>query len=163
MISLFNNTKNQVADLADILSNCKSDDFYITENNQRVIVDNVDILKRMLYQSNNIYYINDYDTDRKGILLVWKSINNDITRNYVKFIAKDADSLRDLLTVFLWNYPNELYIKIDKQSKFLKTFYSKGFRFSGGRGNQVLLKKDKRIIPKVNIERKDFNEELNVI
>lgn len=163
MIQLYKNTVAEFNELSDIVTEYNSPDFYITENNQRVSVNNSRSLKKLIKQSHIIYYVNDYEMGYKGLLVIYKSISNDVTRNYIKILTSDYETVRDLLTVLSWNYGEELYVKLQKNSPYLKAFYTKGFRFSGGRGEQILLKREKREISKFSIRKtsdeSDFNTE----
>lgn len=143
MIEKFNGSSTHYNELLYIISNCNTEDFYLTENNERVFINNKVNLKKLIKQSYQIYFLNDYDMERFGVILVWKSVGGETIRNYVKVVSNSYEATRDLITALLWNYNNEIYTKIKKDSSILKAFYSKGFRFEGGRGTQVLLKRTK--------------------
>lgn len=155
MIKLYNNTDREFNELIEIINYNQANYFYLTENNQRFIIDNSSILKKIIKQSNNVFFTNDLSIDRVGMLLIWKGISDDSVRNYLKFSVNNEDTLKALLTILFWTYGNELYIKLPKNSQYLRTFYSKGFKFNSGRGDSVLLKRDKRLIPKLPVRDKD--------
>ena len=126
MIQLFKKKKNELNDLLEIINNYKSEDFYFTENNQRNFVENEKELKKILKVTHHIYYEYDIETNKKGLILVWKSFGGEINRSYVKVVADSADTVRRLLTILLWNYSQELYIKVKKDSPFVRAFRAKG-------------------------------------
>lgn len=163
MIQLYKNTVSEFNDLVDIISIDNNPDFYITENNQRILINNDKTLRKLIKQSNLIYYVNDFDIEAKGLIAIVKGKSENVERNYIKILASDYYTVIDLLTVFSWNCGKEVYIKLHKNSPYLKAFYSKGFKFNGGRGEQVLLKRDKRIIVNSDkIHMKD-KEEINAL
>lgn len=136
-------------------------DFYLTENNQRTAITDSYILKSFFKQCSDIYIT---DTDSKGFICVWKSKSETGERKYVRIVADNKETAKNLLTLILWHYPNELFVKLNKDSKFLNVYRNKGFKFSGDRGSQLLLKKDKRFIreyqPKehLNVDKRNYNE-----
>lgn len=147
MIELFKSGNQQTTDLMEILASCDNDAFYFTENNERCFITDEKFLRRLLSKSHHIYYEYDSWTEKKGIILVWKSVGGDTERNYVKVIADSEDTAKRLLTILLWNYGQELYVKIKKDSPFVRVFRSKGFKFSGGRGSEVLMTRNKVLLP----------------
>jgi len=74
-----------------------------------------------------------------GVLSVWKSVGGDTIRYYLKLGAFDDNIADKLLTILLWNFTKDLYVKVRKDNKFLGVLKRKGFRFQAGRGSQVLL------------------------
>jgi len=113
-------------------------DFYFTENNIRVNIDNDDNLNKLLKVSKEIY-VSKEGEDILGIILLWESKGADKSRFYIKIAAKDNNIAHKLLTMLLWNTTKDLYIKINKYSKFLEVFKNKGFRFIGNRGKEILM------------------------
>jgi len=130
-------TISEYFDLIDIVRNCDNQDFYITENNQRIFVKNTSDLKKLLKNSYNVFYENEFD--RKGIILVWKSFGGEKARKFIKLVADSKQEVRDLLTILLWRYNKELYVKLRKESPYISVFREKGFNFIGNRGSEVLL------------------------
>jgi len=127
--------------LLDFFQENFSYDFYITENNNRIYITDYDSLRKLFKESTNIYCIKDRRNDFLGIILIWKSNNNGIERYYVKINAVDEKVASDLITVLLWNFDEDLYVNLRKDSLFLYVFKDKGFRFEASRGFQVLLKR----------------------
>lgn len=128
--------------LTEFVKENKDTDFYVTENNSRVIIEDATSLKKLLKQSNSVRIIEERG-DVLGIILLWKSIGN-VTRYYVKLNAINEDIADRLLTVLIWNERKELYTKIKKTSKFVKVFKNKGFDFLGDRGQEILLKNNNK-------------------
>ena len=113
-------------------------DFYVTENNVRLYMTDIVNLKKFLKQTSVVYFEKEHG-DYVGIIGIWKSIGGGKARYYIKLAAKDFNTAKKLLTVLLWNFEKDLYIKIRKDSEFVSAFKNKGFRFKGGRGVQLLL------------------------
>ena len=123
--------------LLDYLKTKADDGFYITEDNKRFIVDNEILLKKLLSKSTTVLIRNDRDVE--GIILVWKSLGNNLPRYHVKISANNENVARDLLTALLWSEFRQLYIKLKKTSPFIRIFKEKGFVFIGDRGKEILL------------------------
>jgi len=138
MIDLYK--KKCESDFLDYISRNSLDNFYLTENNERVFIKEKYSLRKLLKESLN-FYISRNDMEINGAILVWKSNFNKISRKYVKFITNDPKILKNLLTVLLWHTNSDLYIKIDNNSIFIKVLKQKGFQFFRGRGQQILLRR----------------------
>jgi hypothetical protein len=138
------NKKNYPA-LLDFIKNNTDEDFYYTLNNERVYIEDAGSLKKLLKSSRDIYELEE-GGDCVAFCLLWKSIGGEKTRYYIKLLAKDSNSASDLLRGFLWQiYNTEIFVKISKHHRFLDVYKKYGFKFIGGRGRQVLLKRDKFI------------------
>jgi hypothetical protein len=146
MISEF--TNKDYFDVLEIIESFKDEDFYFTFNNQRIYINNLDSLKKLIKESNNIYYENS--SIGRGIILLWKSFGGEKQRNYIKILCDNNNTARRLLTHLIWNFSKPLYIKIQKNSKFMPVLKEKGFHFVGGRGTQILLEKT-NIMEKINV------------
>lgn len=119
-----------------------SEDFYFTENNSRIIIKDENSLKKLLKSCSNINIIEEKG-DVLGVIMIWKSVGNNLTRYYIKLNAIN-DSIADkLISVLLWSKKNDLFVKIRKSSKFYKIFRNNYFNFLGDRGNEVLLVSNK--------------------
>lgn len=139
MIEKFNFTRTTYSKVLNIIKeNSKKDDFYFTLNNQRIFVNNLKVLQQFFRISHDIFYVN---YEKSGIILIWKSLGGNKIRKYVKILVDNPDTARDLITVLLWHYKKELYMKIKKDSNLINVFRSKGFRFLAGRGTEILLYK----------------------
>jgi len=141
--------------LLDYLDNNEDADFYYTQDNARLYIRDGRSLKNLLKNSEHIYTLSD-EEGYVGVILVWKSFGGGKKRYYVKINASNPDIAQKLLTVLLWNIDIDLFIKMRKNNKFLSIFKNKGFRFQGGRGIQILLKR-KYIKPR-NYNGSDINK-----
>lgn len=133
----------------------RNSDFYYTKDNMRYFIKTEKDLKNFLKEVNNVYVVEDRG-DIKGVIALWSSISNNGKRYFVKLNAENNSVSDKLLTVILWNFFKDLYIKIHKDSKFLSIFYNKGFKFAGFRGSnerEFLLYRQKTI--SYNINKKD--------
>lgn len=160
MIRIFKNSK----DVRSILECIKANgnyNFYFTDNNQRVFVDSEASLKKILRGSSAVF-VDEREDEIKGVIAVWKSKGAGIDRNYLKFSCEE-DNLPDLLTVLLWDFKKELCIKLDKNSNLINIFREKGFKFSGDRGNQSLLKRYAIYVPKRDMinSNGEYREKIN--
>jgi hypothetical protein len=115
----------------------KSEDFYITDNNERKIICDEKTLKKFIKETRSILVVEEVG-DIQGIIGIWKSFGN-VERFYIKIDAIDEKVADALLTSLLWNNRKYLHVKIKKDSNFLKVFKNKGFEFRGDRGREVLL------------------------
>jgi len=135
MIENFSTSKH-LRDVVDYLQTVDND-FYITEENKRVVVNTVSLFKRLLKQSSAVRVSKEKDID--GVILIWKSIGNNVPRYYIKISSADKRVADKLLTAILWNEFIPLHVKIKKDSSLLSLFKNKGFVFQGDRGKEVLL------------------------
>lgn len=125
------------ATLEFILDN-KSKTLYITKDNIRQSIVNISSLNSFIKCMNPLY-ISDNEGHVDGIAGLWKSNNGHLTRYYLKLFSNDERIVNHLLTQVLWNFKKEIYIKLDKNYKFLNVFYNKGFKYIGNRGTEILL------------------------
>ena len=141
MITRLNkNNKKNYPWLLELLQFNFDYDFYFTENNSRYYITDEITLKKLFRSSDDIY-VTEKDGDYSGIILLWRSKSGMTNRYYVKLVAINTEVAKNLLTALVWNIDKEVFVKIRKNSKFLKVFKSKGFKFKGGRGVQILLKR----------------------
>lgn len=133
--------RKDLPNLLNVIRLIGDKEFYITENNQRIFVNNEKNLNILLKNSHHIYY--EENELKTGVVLIWKSYGGDKTRQYVKLIATDHETAKNLITILLWNYENDLFVKLKKDSKFISAFREKGFKFAGGRGTEILMIKTK--------------------
>lgn len=132
MVELLNIKKHQLG-LNEFLKNYHNDDFYLTEKDHRVLIKDEISLKKLLRSSIYSYVIEEKG-DILGLIVLWKSEVEGVTKYYVKLNAKDQDSAERLITNLVWNCDKEMRVKLSRYNKFLKTFYDKGFCFIGNRG-----------------------------
>jgi hypothetical protein len=147
--------KQNFIGLLDFLKTHRNSDFYITDQNVRIFANDEKSLKKILHNSNSTF-INEEKGNILGVVLVWCSLGNNIKRYFVKLNATNIEVVRNLLTVLLWNYQMELYIKIRKDSPFVNILKEKGFFFVGDRGREILLRKYQTKKP---IIKYDYNKE----
>lgn len=145
MIELFKKKESQYNDILDILASSNIEEFYYTEDNKRFFVNSRQRFKHLLNQSHHCYFVNDDEINNKGVILIWRSKTNDLTRRFVKVAANNPQTAKNLLNLLLWAYPGELYAKIKKNSQFAYAFKSKQFKFEGDRGAEIFLKKTKSL------------------
>jgi hypothetical protein len=158
MIELLKNKPNYY-ELAQFFEKTFDYDFYITEDNVRLYMTNISNIRKFLKQTCGVYVFKDHG-EYKGLIGVWKSLGGGKTRYYIKIAALNFDIAKNLLTVLLWNFEKDLYIKLRKDSQFVSAFKNKGFRFHGGRGCQILLYRKfigKRIKHEYSNHDKDFS------
>lgn len=137
MIEKITNKKN-LTSILEFFNNFFDYDCYITENNTRIyITDYESILK--LFKQSILFYEAKEKGYCQGIVTIWKSLGGDVARYYLKLAALNTSIADKLLTVVLWNFSKDLYVKVRKDNKFISVLKRKGFRFQGGRGSQVLL------------------------
>jgi hypothetical protein len=141
-------TKKDLYGILDYVNHNRDTDFYITHNNERKFFKTPADIKSILKSTggySSITAIGDID----GIAFIWKSLGNNIPRYYLKITAQNTSIGQRVLKVLLWHYGHlELYIKINKQNSLLPVLKLHGFKFFGDRGKEILLKKDKFILPK---------------
>ena len=143
MILNFNKNKsNDFVSVLNLIKEQRSPDFYYTKDNLRHYINNDKEFKTFLSQS--VYSM--LDNDYSSFLLIWKSVGGHQERNYLKFVAEDKITLNNLLNVLFWNYGSEVFVKVKKQSPFLNVLRKYKFNFVGGRGKEILLKRDKQKI-----------------
>jgi hypothetical protein len=132
MVELLNIKKHQTG-LNEFLKNYRNDDFYLTEKDYKVLIRNEVSLKKLLKSSIYSYVIEEKG-DILGLIVLWKSVVEGLTKYYVKLNAIDNDSAERLITNLVWNCDKEMRVKLSRYSKFLKAFYNKGFNFIGNGG-----------------------------
>lgn len=146
--------ENTLIDLFDYLKNNRDRDFYLTENNKRYYINSYGLLKKLLKNTTQIY-ASDNNGVIEGIILIWKAFGKGVSRNYIKLNAKNKKIADDLLTVLLWNYGGELYIKFKENSPNVKLFLNHNFEEFYVRDSNVLLRrrKDMKVIQKIKFSR----------
>lgn len=148
--------KQYFKDILIFLKENRNPDFYFTDNNIRKYIIEESDLKYLIKTSKYHYCCLDRG-DVIGIILVWNSIGNNVSRGFVKLHAINEKIADNLLSVLLWNCKQDLYTKIKKNSKFLNIFRNKNFKFIGDRGKELLLLKSKFSQEKTNGEYKKQN------
>ena len=141
MIVKYNKKKHEI-DLILLVKENFNYDFYITENNNRIIIkDNISIKK--LFRNVTIAYISENKSEIDGVMLIWQAVGANVKRNYVKFNVLNKKVAENLLNTLVQDYKGKLYIKIKKDSLYLQLFKDNDFRFCHDRGSELLLVKEK--------------------
>lgn len=138
MIENLKYKKMELFELWDFLKHNVHQDFYLTEDNRRIYITQFDIFKKLIKQSYLIFVSREFG-EVNGVIMVWRSRDKNIKRNYVKISSKDGNIANKLITILLWNHNKDLYLKMNKYSPYLNIFKQKNFYFRGDRGREVLL------------------------
>lgn len=141
MIVIFSKNKH-FSDLVGFLSENITNDFYITENNERIVIKDGDTLNLLLQSCTDIW-IDENNGSVEGVIGVWEAKGGDKVRNYVKILCPDLNIASNLLKALVFNCSKELYIKIKKDSPHLPIFKNYNFKFKNGRGKEILLYREK--------------------
>jgi hypothetical protein len=109
-------------------------DFYITIDKNRVFLNNLKLIKKVL-KRQEIYIIGNKQIE--GLLLIYKEKGY---RPYIKILC-DNKRAGDLFKYISWNFRDkELFLKVKKQNPINKLCsQSKMFDYFGDRGNEVLF------------------------
>lgn len=142
MIQRFNfSNKKEVPWLLDFCSENFSYDFYYSSNNIKNYINDIHNLNVLIKNSREVF-VSIEKGDYTGIITIIKVLNKDKgLRNYVKINAINSKVAKDLLTVLVWNFKEDLFIKIRNDNKFLSVFKEKSFKFIETKGVQILLKR----------------------
>ena len=120
-----------MADLVDAYG-----DFYLTKDNLRLFIkENQDILYEGLSKGDKIAFYEN------GLAVV-VGFSDNAPRKYIKILAKDDASAESLLKILFWNTDCDLYAKVKKTNPLKNVLERNGFYFLGGRGKEILLKRD---------------------
>jgi hypothetical protein len=159
MIEVLKLGKKYNSELEQFLVN--KNNLYITREGKRHRIKTLKDFKVLLRECS--YSIRKYQgSTTSAILLVWKSDYQGIKRNYIKIEYTNLVDVDDLLMVLNWQFPKEIYVKLEKASPAIQCFRRKGFRFCTERGNEVLLfreKNDRRFIPPTKGDEELLEEE----
>lgn len=117
----------------------KFNDFYITINKNRILLNNLNLLNKIL--KKQICY-GLYNPSLKAMAIIYKEKGY---RAYLKLLASDLTSIIDLLIFIGWNHNDELYVKIKRFNPIKEILQEKGFYIYKNRGREILLKRNKRM------------------
>jgi len=125
-------------------------DFYITKKRDRLFIkENPDVLFKNLKKGDLVAFSD------KGLAVIL-GFSDKSERKYLRVLAEDAKTIKDLLTVLSWNYNLELYIKIKRNNPIKEVLFEQGFFYFKGRGeNEMLLKRNKRELETISKEIKE--------
>jgi len=152
MIEAFKFHKSINSDLVNFISN--KDNLYLTSNNKRQPIRTLGDLKQLFRESSYAIRKEEAGTTR-ALLFVWKATGVGVNRSYVKIEYETIADADDLLMVLNWNFPKEVYVKLEKQSPLINSFRKKGFKFYHDRDNEVLLlrsRNDRVFVPPIKEE-----------
>jgi len=144
-------------DVYSLIQSCRDfSNFYITKDNVRSQIKNYNVVKKIINDCtkwNEILYGYFQDGELTAIALIIGF--REKTRKYIKILSKEENFkiLDDLIRVLFWNHGMETYIKVKKDSKILVAVLKKNkFEFLGDRGREVLLKRNKYEIKRLDRE-----------
>ena len=135
----------------------KYEDFYITRNKQRLFLNNLEFIEKIL-KTQECYVWEEKEI--KGILLIYREKN---FRPYIKLLSESNKYYRSLLKFLNWNFAEkEFYCKVKKINFLSEICKKNGFMFIGNRGQEILLVKKAikdlhKIVPKDMIGEKHGN------
>ncbi len=111
-------------------------DFYITQNNLRLFIkENLQLVFDNLKKGDKIIF------DEKGMVLV-VGFSDKAKRKYLKILTSKPNEIDNYFKVLNWNIDCDLFIKIKKNNPLKASLIKNGFTFAGGRGKEILLKKE---------------------
>lgn len=129
----------------------KYPDFYVTKNNQRLFLDNPDIIKKIFntfIKHGDKAYILEEKMQILGTIIV-SGYADKFERKYIKLAAQNNTIARDLLRYFIWNHKAECFLKIKKDNPILSLINNRmfsytasknwGFKFVSNRGTELLF------------------------
>ena len=151
----------QSKDLQNFLHFCaKRDsysDFYITLNNHRLFLNNVQVAKKVFndcLKFSDKCYIKEDNNLIVAVLLI-TGYKEKFERKYIKLLVSSKEDTRDLFRYLQWQNLKNLFIKsrknnmnfikYDERSKMYKPSYFArriGFRIVAVRDKEILLKKE---------------------
>lgn len=124
-------------------------DFYINREDQRIYLNNENILKytfnHCLKHKDQAFICEDRSIIN-GILLIIQEKD----KKFIKISATSKDYISDLLTYFTWNCYKEAFIRIKKKNPIVNLLNTKhfaynpekefGFQFSGVKNEEIIFK-----------------------
>jgi hypothetical protein len=117
----------------------KYEDFYITIDKNRVYLKDQKLIKKILNRQE-VFGIEEKG-DIIALLLIYREKS---FRSYVRILSSKNSYIYDLLKFLNWNFNNELFIKAKKYNPIINIAQGFFFNFIGGRGQEILLVKQKR-------------------
>ena len=136
MIEALRFNKKTIPNLLEFVS--RKNNLYYTKDNKRNSVKTIQDLK-ILNKESSFAIQKDISGEIKGLLFVWESNSSTVKRNYIKVEYEAISDVDDLLMVLNWNFKEEVYIKLVKNSPLINSFRKKGFKFCHARGEEILL------------------------
>lgn len=154
--------KLKTKDLKNFIYTCQYrdpySDFYITKNNRRLFLNNLDIAKKVFNDCTKYAekcYIKEEGNNIKAILLI-VGYKEKSERKYLKVLAKSKKDVKDLFAFLIWQeLPSNVFIKarktninlvkFDERTKRYKPTYAvrrAGFKIIAVRNKEILMKKE---------------------
>lgn len=116
----------------------KNEDFYITKNNNRLMIKDLSLLKKLI---KNQKIFGFYNKGLEGILLIYYEKG---FRPYIKILTNNRNVVWGLCRFFSWNFFDETYAKIKIENPILRNLQKIGFIEKGKRGKEILLYRPKQ-------------------
>jgi len=126
-------------------------DFYITKNNQRLSLEDLNISKQVFnacIKHGDKAFILEEKQEIQGVILVLGYADK-FERKYIKLAYKSFTIAKNLLRYFVWNHKAECFLKIKKDSPILSLINNRmfsytsiknwGFKFISNRGTELLF------------------------
>lgn len=129
-------TKKNLLDVYEFVQRVKDryQDFYITQENQRLFLTDFKIIKKLL-NKQEVYSV--YDKGVKGLMIIYKEKGY---RPYIKLLTENRSAESSLIKYLMMNFSEyDLYIKIKKENPLAKYIKYFGFVQQGDRGLEILL------------------------
>ena len=129
MITKINYTKS--IDVYEAVSRIKDyyKDFFFTQDTHRIYLDDLKVIDKIL-DTQEVYVLEEKQIE--GILIIYRSKG---FRPYVKILASNYDTQRDMLKYLIWNFSEvDLFFKLKKENPLVKLVQKYGFVFIGNRG-----------------------------
>ena len=142
--------KNSI-DILEFINRVKDNfqDMYITENNARLFLTDLQLIKKILKTQEVFYYENSGEI--KGLLIILKEKK---FRTYLKILTTDYNATNALMKFFVWNRNEiDIFCKLKATNPIANVIRKFGFFVKGNRGKELLLEKKgfktlNKIIPK---------------
>ncbi len=147
----------RVTELFEFVNSREDYDFYYFSDNSKNYVTDIPSLKKFLRLSVCNYAYSDKGY-YKGLILVVKDIVAGQKKFYIKMNAINYKVALDLLTMVLWNFNTDLYVKVKRNSRYIDVLKYKGFRFLDEKGNQILLERKATPKEQIRIYRKEGDD-----
>jgi hypothetical protein len=115
------------------------DDFYVTFNGQRINLENIKILEKILKQQE-VYGL--CDNELLGLMIIYREKGY---RPYLKLFVSDKKYYYNFMIFLRWNIFGELYLKIKKTSPLVKVANYYKWQFKGLKDNDEIMFYNKNI------------------
>lgn len=120
------------------------EDFYITKDNKRLFLKDTKVASmifRNVLKKCDKCLIDEEQGIIRGILLI-VGYSDNAHRKYVKVLADSINIMHRLFKVLVWDSKDEIFIKVKRDHNIIRVAKKYKFIFCGGRGREVLLKRE---------------------